>query len=406
MLKASQWMQTLSIVTVPTVITVVAFIVGIGLGFHYHNDSYLISLPLCGLFSSSIPTILAWKSMDKFYNQILVLGQNNTSDDPIFDNKQFKQIYLLVKSCLNKLNCLEQDAKVFNEEINTSFNALTSLSKKIFIDISDIFQSLDDIAIPVNSQADELQIGSNMVNVFSEYLDLIHDNYSTILTHTDEINSLSKSGFNSFSVLQGKFQATYRISEEIFSAIEAFTKQIQRIDSLANIIWKIGKETKLLALNASIEAARAGEAGRGFLVIADDVTKLSNQSNENALHIRELIDNISQQYRLVTSNINELKISIDEQNNSVIETDMSFNNISRSIFSITDDTNSVNTALHKLQSDKDRLLKLILDVAEMSQKAVVKTENLATIIAYHVNDVTETFKYVDTFVNSYKKRIS
>lgn len=51
----------------------------------------------------------------------------------------------------------------------------------------------------------------------------------------------------------------------------------------------IASQTNMLALNATIEAARSGEAGRGFIVVANEVKSLAKQAKENSDKFKSLI---------------------------------------------------------------------------------------------------------------------
>lgn len=110
-------------------------------------------------------------------------------------------------------------------------------------------------------------------------------------------------------------ESTITTSKDSMFLMHRLDDMVVKVDgvfSLLDDVKDIASQTNLLALNAAIEAARAGEAGRGFAVVADEVRKLSQKSDE-----------FSEEINQTTAGIKESLAGAADIVNSIVSNDMS-----------------------------------------------------------------------------------
>ena len=102
----------------------------------------------------------------------------------------------------------------------------------------------------------------------------------------DSLNNCIQAGYNE------KYRNT--LLDNLTNGIASCETLVTKIESNVEQLNRIQMKQKILALNASIEAARAGEAGRGFMIVANEVENLSRDSSVLNTNISQSVSQIAE----------------------------------------------------------------------------------------------------------------
>jgi uncharacterized protein Yka (UPF0111/DUF47 family) len=126
----------------------------------------------------------------------------------------------------------------------------------------------------------------------------IHEVYSVVEQIGASVSGLSE--------MSGQMVNNFQeIEEEIAHMNESFAS----IMEMNKLISYVADQTNLLSLNAAIESARLGDEGRAFGVVAQEMRKLANQTNDSAGQILKQIKHIQNEMEKIKQKIEENNIS-------------------------------------------------------------------------------------------------
>ena len=170
------------------------------------------------------------------------------------------------------------------------------------------------------------------------------------------------------------------IADTVISSSNVVAKLGERSKEIGNIvevISGISGQTNLLALNAAIEAARAGEHGHGFAVVAEEVRKLAEESQQASKQIGDLIRAIQEETEQAVAAMQTGRSEAEKGRENVTATGKGFSEIRAMIDRLQQYSVTIGTTMEDLTRRAAKIDDATGKIHDSASKVAAESQNVS-----------------------------
>ena len=188
-------------------------------------------------------------------------------------------------------------------QLAEAFNLMTTGLRDLSVRVNETSSSLASIASELNATVSEQSASvQQQAAAVAETVSTIEQMTRSASSVADTAQGVSNGAAASLdassrgeAALKQSIDGMLSIRDQvqnIAATILELSEKTQQIGGIIATVDDFAEQSSLLALNASIEAARAGEQGRAFSVVAAEVKKLAEQSQQATDRVRGILSEI------------------------------------------------------------------------------------------------------------------
>ncbi|MCC3378867.1 methyl-accepting chemotaxis protein [Paenibacillus farraposensis] len=286
---------------------------------------------------------------------------------------------------MEQITLLVEQTNASAQEVLNTAAELSDASKKTATSAKEIATATEEIAHGSTSLATEAERGSELTGNIAQQMDVVMASNHEMSLAAQEVEQSSERGTIQLKNLLSKTRVTEETTHALVGKVDELKQTTSDVFKVLDVLQDIAKQTNILSLNATIEAARAGTAGQGFMVVANEVRQLAEQSRQ-AIHTASgIINNIINEMNETVQALSEVYPLFRQQMGAVQETTDIFQSVQQQMGEFALRLETVTSSIQELSQSQTTLSEAMANVSAVAEESSATSQEVASLSTGQAN---------------------
>lgn len=379
-----------------------------------YNIIAVIGVLIISIFSTIVITGRITKPIKMISSSLGAVSKGDLTLDKIHikANDETKLLGNSLNHLIDSLSTIVRMIITSSEQLHKYTAELKESSEVVSETTFEIAKSISVMAQQTDEQHTETVDSVDRLNLLGQNIKETAHASTEIEMLLEQNLKLKDEGVFSVNTLKKATAENNENSIGIGKLVNEINEHSEDVGEITSIIAGIMEQTNLLALNASIEAARAGEYGSGFLVVADEIRKLANETSTATGDIKNKIEQMQSKSEEAVEFISKNQLGVGEMNRAVLQTEEIIGKIAKGLELLVQDIKIIVNHNQEIDRKKDEIILLLSHVSETAQENSSSIEEISSAaeeqsvtiveISKNITQLAHMVSDLNSLVNEFK----